>query len=644
MLIFDQLKKSDPALRALSVGVLMGMGVLLTGLWFVQIVMSKRYQANLENQSFRTVRVPAIRGKILDRNGLLLAENRPSYSVNLYLEEMRGLFQEEYRRLRPNRRLTKAEVESLGRLSRYQVVSNYVRYVSTTVKQKIDLDEARFHRHYYERLALPLPLLDSLSPQQVAAFWEKPTALPGLDLEIQATRSYPHGATAAHLVGYLQRHDSAASDADASFNYRLPDFKGVVGIEGVFDENLRGSAGVKSVLVNNLGYRQSESIWAAAEPGDNVFLTIDLPIQSAAEKALRSVAGPNTRGAVVVMNPGNGDVLAMVSSPAFDPNGFPGVSHEEFARLNDPKLRPLFNRATQGFYPAGSIFKIITALAALDAGAIDPKEVFNNVGFYRLGGQSRPIHDTAPPGDYNFHRAFIRSSNSYFIHYGLKAGVHRILELGQRFHLGERTGIPTLQENGGYLPDPKQIRGNWFDGDTANLCIGQGKVAVNPLQMAVMTSAIANGGKVFWPRLVDRIEPQDLDNDGSVGRFPAGRLRNELGVQPRHLEVVREAMVADVNDEEGTGERAAVRGMVIGGKTGTAELKHGRAVVDKISWFVSFGSTSAKEAPRYVVVAMVESGGSGGKTCAPVARQVYEAIQALEQPRSRPPKSLASAH
>ncbi|MBI3192456.1 MAG: hypothetical protein HYZ36_07310, partial [Pedosphaera parvula] len=576
MLIFDQLKKSDPALRALSVAVLAGMGVLLSGLWFVQVVMAKRYQANLETQSFRTVRIPAIRGRILDRNGIALAENRPSYNVDLYLEEMRDLFQAEYRRLRPKGRLTKAEIDSLGRRSRYQVISNYVRYVSTTVKEKVSVNEPDFHRHYQERLALPLPVLESLTPQQVAAFWEKPIPLPGLDLEIQAARFYPFGSSAAHVLGYLQRNDRSAGDVDATFNYRLPDFKGVVGIEGAFDDGLRGNAGVKSVLVNNLGYRQSESIWAESEPGENVILTIDLPIQQAAERALQSVAGAKTRGAVVVLDPRNGEILALVSSPSFDPNHFPGVSHEEFARLNDPKLRPLFNRATQGFYPAGSIFKIITALAGLEAGAIKPNAVFNNLGFYRLSGRAHPIHDTAPPGDYDFHRAFIKSSNSYFIHHGLKAGVNRILDMGHRFHLGERTGIPTLQENGGFFPNAEDIKGAWFEGDTANLCIGQGKVAVNPLQMALMTAAIANGGKVFWPRLVDRIEPQDPDSGPASEPFPAARLRNELGVKPEHLELVRSAMVGDVKDAEGTGDRAAVRGMVIGGKTGTAEIKHGR--------------------------------------------------------------------
>ena len=642
MLIFDQLKKSDPALRALSVGVLAGLGVLLAGLWFVQIVLSKGYQANLENQSFRTVRVPAVRGRILDRHGIPLAENRPSYSVNLYLEEMRAQFQDEYRRLRPKGRLTKSQIDALGRQSRYQVVSNYVSHVVTTVRQPIALRESSFHRHYYERLALPFPLLDNLSPQQVAAFWEKPVSLPGLDLEIEAVRAYPQGGIAAHVLGFLQRNDRSANDVDASFNYRLPDFKGVVGIEGAFDEDLRGSAGVKSVLVNNLGYRQSESIWLAAEPGRNVVLTIDLAIQAAAEKALRSVAGPNTRGAVVVMDPRNGDVLAMVSSPAFDPNHFPGRTAEERARLHDPKLTPEVNRATAVFHPPGSIFKIITALAGLESGAIDPDEVFNNVGFYRLNARSRPMHDTAPPGDYDFRRAFLKSSNSYFIHHGLKAGVNNLLKIGQRFHLGERTGIPVMQENGGYLPDPKEINGAWFDGDTANLCIGQGRVAVNPLQMAVMTSAIANGGKVFWPRLVDRIAPQDPDDESGVELFPAARLRNELGVKPRHLELIREGMLADVTDHEGTGKEAAVPGMVIGGKTGTAEKKHGRAVVDKITWFVSFGATVPTEAARYVIVAMVESGGSGGKTCAPVARQIYEAIQKRDKRHS--PPAVASAN
>jgi penicillin-binding protein 2 len=291
----------------------------------------------------------------------------------------------------------------------------------------------------------------------------------------------------------------------------------------------------------------------------------------------------------------------------------------------------MFNRATYGAYPPGSIFKIIVGLACLESGVVRAEDQFYSKGYYQLNARSKPIGDTAGAGHFDFSRAFLKSSNPYFIEFGLKAGRDRILDMANRFHLGTKYGLPTMQEVSGYIPkigdNTKVDGGPWLDGDTANLSIGQGEITVTPIQMAVMVAAVANGGKVLNPRLVSRLESQDALGNPSVTDFPAAQVLNDLRVHPEYLQIVRQAMRADVTDPQGTGKAAEVAGMEVCGKTGTAEVKRGRQLLHKITWFSSFAPFSQ---PRYSVIVMVEEGGSGGGTCAPVAQKIYQAIQKRE--------------
>ena len=654
MFVIDQLKKNDPQLRFLAVLITGGFAVLLAGLWWVQIVSARDYQANLETQSFRTVRIPAVRGKIQDRHRAVLAENVPTYNISLYLEELRKPFDAAYfARLAEARKAAQqaleAEERKLGRAltkternnfvvgtqararirqqARYETASNVVAEVSQRLQQPISLDSELFERHYQTRLALPFPVLQKLEPAQIARFQEQFTRRVGMDIETQSTRFYPGDTAAAHVLGYLRRDDDSKEGEESFFSYRLPDFRGVVGIEAGFDKELRGVAGAKSVLVNNVGYRQTENVWTPAAPGTNMVLTIDLVVQRAAEAALQTAAGPLTRGAAVVMDVHTGDILAMASSPAYDPNDFVrGMSRDEWARLHDPKLRPQINRATQENYAPGSIFKPLIGLAALEAG-LDPKETIQNPGYIMVG--RRNIDDLAPAGIYDFRRALSLSSNTYFITNGIKAGIENIVRLGQRLHLGERTGMPTRQEVGGIFPNLSRVASGWHEGDTANLCIGQGAISVTPLQMAVMTCALANGGTVLWPRIIDRLESPDPTSDQPPFVLPKGRVRDKLDVRQSSIQVVQDAMLADVEDPGGTGKDAAVPGFKICGKTGTAQVKNEQnQKVDVTTWFTSFAPYGK---PRYAVLVMVESGASGGKTCAPVARKIYLAL--LDQER-----------
>jgi penicillin-binding protein 2 len=461
-------------------------------------------------------------------------------------------------------------------------------------------------------------------------------------------RYYPNGTVAAHMLGYLVHHDDAdeSDETERKYNYRLPEYVGTtVGIEGIFDKELHGSPGERSVLVNYLGYKQSETVWTPAEPGQNVVLTIDLDVQKAADAALDSVK-VDAHGAIVVMDVRNGDILAMASSPTYNPNHFiqrppQDVWSREWERWTNEDQQVQMNHAMQGMYAPGSIFKIVVGLAALEQGVLNPKEQFHSLGYYPVPG-SKPIGDTAGPGEFDFDRALAKSSNPYFITQGLKPGVlPKMIEIGRRLHLGERTGVMPRQEDRGRFPKPEDIASrSWHPGYTMHLSIGQDRIAVTPMQIAVMISAVANGGTVYWPRIVSSIES---GNDVPAQTFPSGRVRDTLGVSARSLRIVHEAMSADVESPEGTGHAAAVEGLRIAGKTGTAEVEKDGVVVKalKITWFASFAPV---ENPRYAVVAMVVSGASGGLTCAPLAHKVYEAIQESEKKPHLKSGVLAEAH
>ena len=663
MLIFDELKKSDPHLRFVSAVVAGGLGILLAGLWWVQVVSAREYQSHLETQSYRTVRIPAVRGRILDRQGRVLAENRPRYNLSLYLGELRRPFAAASDRLlteaqdanqqriaarekQLGRPLTKDErkafaltregAQQLRAEARYRVADQVVTRLGRQLGQPLTLDAAKFERDYQTRLALPYTVLRNLDAVQIARFEENYPGGLGADLEVQSIRTYPLGTTAAHLLGYVQRDDSSVEGEDAYFSYRLPDYRGVIGIEAGFDSLLRGRAGAEAVLVNNLGYPQTENVWSPPEPGRNLVLTIDLDIQEAAERSLLQHEGADVRAAIVVMDVRTGDVLAMVSSPAFDPNDFAqGIfSPNEAARLNDPQLRPQINRATYENYAPGSIFKPIVGLAALEAG-LDPNALVHNPGYVYVG--KRHIKDLAAPGQYNFRRAIMFSCNTYFITVGLQAGIDNIVRMAEKFHFGERTGLPTRQETPGIFPALSQVhRTDWHDGDSANICIGQGEMAVTPMQMAVAYAAIANGGTVLWPRLVEKIE--DQASGETMTNYPSGLVRDHIDVSARNLNILRDAMLAETEDPEGTGHAAVVGpAMRICGKTGTAQVMdiHNREI-DRTVWFASF---APYEHPRYAVVVMVESGTFGGPVCAPIAHDIYETI--LQKERAAASQTMA---
>jgi penicillin-binding protein 2 len=681
MLIFDQLKKNDPQLRTLAIAIVAGLCVLAGGLWWVQIVSAREYQASQETQSSRTVRMPAVRGRILDRNGTVLAENRPVYNVSLYLDDFRKEFDNtSSNRLWTIRKQLKAQREAAekslpprfsflgitwpGRLSkaqqkqfslsldqvgaikqqaRYEVCSNLVVNLQTLLKTPpITLNPTNFEKHYLEARALPYSVITNLSPAQVALVEEKCANWTGVDLELVSTRVYPFQNTAAHILGYVRRNADSMEGDPAYYNYRLEGFQGQLGIEAGMDKDLRGKAGSKVVLVNSAGYRQTENTDTPIEAGSNVVLSIDLDLQMATEKALRMHSLP--KKAAVVMDVRTGDILAMASMPSYNPNSFvQRLTDEEYKRLNDPELMPQMNRATQGRYAPGSIFKTVVGMGLLEEG-LDPLKEFYVAPDPRNPAKGviyvgRAIQDQARPGMYDFKKALIHSSNSYFITNGILMGIERAVAIGMQLHLGEKTGIPTHQENSGEFPNLDRIRSHWYQGDTANFCIGQNPVLVTPLQMTVVAAAIANGGTVLYPRLVDRIYASDPTAPSDPIVMPSGRVRGRLQVSQRTMRLLHDAMLADVEDPGGTGTAARVAEMRVCAKTGTAQVKNtANQTTSHNVWFMSF---APYERPKYAVVVMVEGGTSGGGDCAPLAGDIYRAIVQSEK-KAAAPKPLAA--
>ena len=661
MLIFDQIRKNDVQLQLLAAMICCGLVVLLTGLWWVQIVNADRYRESIEAQSFRTVRLSATRGKIMDRNGVALAENQPSYNINLYLEELSQAFRKEYKNIRPRNIITNdlpfwkdwlglspiktnyppVKGDALSREARLRVVGRAAAQVAAVIRTPVPINSTNFHKHYATALSMPYPLVKNVSPSAVALFEEQPIGS-GLDLEIQSRRIYPHSNVAAHVIGYVRTDDSSAAGEDAYFDFRVPDYRGVVGIEGAHDSTLRGRAGVKSVQVNSLSYRQAETIWETVVSGTNIVLTLDLEVQRAAEESLKKHAGVGGRGAVVVMEVNSGDILALASYPTFSPNQFAHrISERDYLELK--RLTAENNRATAENYQAGSVFKTIVALAALETPrsgfnpnamyTVQPNPARTDRGIIHVGNQA--FRDTVTPGEYNLRRAIVRSSNAYFIDAGLKPGVfERVVELGRRLHLGERfdtNAVPLRQQTPGNFPTAQRIaKKDWRDGNSANICIGQGAMDVTPLQIAVLTSALANGGKVLNPRFIERLEVSDFTGLATPIIPTRGQVRDNLGVSKRSLDILREAMLAETEDSvEGTGRYVQGCGFRVCGKTGTAERNETRADGQKknTTWFASY---APYESPRYAVVVMVEDGQSGGATCVPIAKEIYIALKAFE--------------
>ena len=586
-------------LRQLKIVILSALGILAIALWHIQIGQGEHYANNLKQQSLRRVRIPGVRGKIYDRQGVCLADNAPNYGIALYLEELR---------LTGKRRNTAMDIWKV------------IQQIAAIIGQPPQIDQHRIADHLYHRKALPLVAWRHVDEQTLARLAEAGARLPGVDIVVDADRVYPQGHTLTHLLGYVGTAE-IQSEEDEPYHYYLPDLTGKTGLEKRFDELLTGRAGGRLVQVDVTGFKHDEAALREPVPGGDLKLAIDLRIQRAAEQVMG-----DTVGAAVVVDPRNGDVLAMVSAPDFDPNLLcPKITQNNWNRLlNDPR-KPLFNRALNGRYAPGSVFKPLVALAALEQG-VGPDLILECPGYFELANQRFSCYMGTAHGRVNFRRAIRISCNVFFYQLGLKCGYDAIYNMARATGFGQKTGISLDFESAGLLPGKawkRQTFGEaWRDGDTCNITVGQGALQVTPLQMAMLTATIANGGYLYQPRLVlAEREP----NTAEFQDIPPIIVRR-VHWSADHLALVKNGMRDVIQDAEGTGRRARLEGIAMAGKTGTAEYGR-KGAGQNHGWMILFAPF---EHPRYAVAIVMDDAVSGGISVGPRMRQLMMKIFAME--------------
>ena len=559
-----------------------GLLTLVWRLWHVQVLDSPRYGAAQSLQSFRRVAVPGLRGRILDRNGAVLADNRPAYAVAIYCEELRqpGPWDN-----------TILAIDSL--------IDQLAGHLG--LPRQVSRAEVAAH----VRRSLPMPLLawEDVDFRTVAYLSEWGELLPGVAVLPMPRRVYPNGALAAHLLGYVG--STQPEDDGRTWHYRLPDPHGRAGLEARYDALLSGVNGEELLRVDSRGYTRERWSSTPARAGTDLTLTLDLALQRAAEEAL---AG--RPGAVVALDPRNGDVLALASAPAYDLNAFiPGIASAAWKALLGNPDKPLINRAIQAQYAPGSVFKPFVALAALGLG-FDPDTLYACAGIYTDHRQRLRCANRYGHGELDLRQALMRSCNPYFCHIGDQIGYAAIAAVAEQAGFGARTGLDLPGEAGGHLPTPgsalRRCGPPWGTADTAQCSIGQGFLTATPLQVAHATAAIASGGALYRPRLV------------AFGKT-RGDLQRRLPWSAADLAVVVEGMRMAVR--AGTGQTMQVEGVDVAGKTGTAEyIDRGRR--RKHAWSVAFAPA---DAPTIVVCAMLDNGVGGGRDAGPIVQKVLSA-------------------
>ena len=597
-------------------------GALAFRLWNLQVGQGLEYQRRLAKQSLRSVRLPGIRGRILDRNGARLADNRPSYCVSLYLEE--------FRRPGSLQRTVDSVMEALDR-------------IAETMDRPRQMQAQDVRLHLGRRTPLPLVAWKDLDETAVARFAEHAGEFPGAELTAEPIRTYPNGKSACHLLGYVGRADEAtlggSGEADPEkFHYYLPEMAGKSGVEKRLDGVLRAYAGGKlEIQVDVAGFKFAEVSRRAPGKGSDVVLAVDERIQRAAEAVLEG-----QRGAAVVVDPNTGDVLALASAPEYDPNDFmPAVPAKIWNALLKDEARPLYNRATGGEYAPGSTFKPVTLLAALHSGKVAADTRFTCPGYFDLGSARFRCWLHWGHGNIDLQSAIRYSCNVYLFHSALACGPEAVQAMARDCGFGRRTEISLDFERPGLVPDAAwkraERRDNWRDGDTCNLAIGQGALLVTPLQMGMYAAALANGGTLWQPRLVRQIARAD----GTVQDVAPAQAPGGPQWEASHIRVVREGMRDAVNQLDGSGKRAALPHVTVAAKTGTAEYGV-KGAGRKMTWMIAFAPF---EKPRYAVALLVEDGVSGGTTAAPKVKQlltqVFSEVEGLEAPPSPPPPPVA---
>lgn len=579
-------------LTVLSILIAVLMGILVMRLWQIQVLQGAHYLQLSEDNRVREYSLAAPRGVIYDRKGRPLVTNRPSFTVAILPLEMRD----------PDR-----------------VVPRLAALVGMPVAEiRAKLAEGN------DRPFEPVRIRRDASQAIVTRIEENRIDLPGVVILVEPVRVYLQGKMAAHLLGHLGEVSETELAALRHKGYKPGDLIGKDGVERTYEWLLRGTDGRLRVEVDAMGRPLRVLARIPPVPGRSIVLTIDLDLQKAAYDAL--LASRPASGAVVAMDPRTGDVLAMVSLPSYDPNQFAvGISTRQWAALTGDRRYPLLNRATGAAYEPGSVFKLVTAAAALEEGLATRGSVFYAPGFFRLG---RYVwRDLGVWGNVNFITGIANSINVVFYTLGYRLGGERLAAYAGRMGLGTRTGIDLPGEAAGSIPSPstkQQLVGEpWYPGDAVNMSIGQGAVTVTPIQAARLMGLIAADGREVRPRLL----LMSMQRDGRMQPRPPAIL-GRLPFSARTFATLREGLVAAV--ERGTGRASKIPGLAVGGKTGSAENPRGKPH----AWFAGYAPA---DQPTLVLVAFVEHGYRGGATAAPIVRRVLmTAFPSAAAPESVP--------
>jgi penicillin-binding protein 2 len=574
-------------------------GLLFLRLWFLQMVEGEDLHQRSEHNRLRVQDLPPWRGMILDRDGQVLVANRPSYDAVVIMEDVTDI---------------PLLAQRLGKLLHLD---------SGGIKTQLEaaraggVGQVRVHSDLtWEEMAL----VETFEPE-----------LPGAMIQVTPKREYLQKGLACHLLGYLGEISEHQLKSGRFPGYKMGDYLGKCGIEAAWEELLRGRRGFRRIEVDAHGRELGQLERSFPTTGANIMLTLDSRLQREAEECLAGHAG-----AIVALDPKTGRILAMASSPTYSQEAFErGLSSYEWKKLSGNKDHPLENRAFKGQYPPGSTFKIVMVVAGLEENIIGPGTTFKCTGEMESGGHFFHCWKHSGHGQVNLHRALVESCDVFFYQVGKRLGIERLAAWGRRFGLGLPTGLRLDRELSGLMGTPAwklaRFHQPWKEGDTLSMSIGQGYVLASPLQITRMTAAIANGGKILEPQLVERVESPTGELLFQRKEVVASRLE----VSPGSLALVRKALKGVVEEKGGTGKKAKMAHLKIAGKTGTAQVvtrekeKQEMEKRGKISyrfrnhaWFVAYAPA---DDPLVAVAVLVEHGGGGGDVAAPLAKRFLTA-------------------
>lgn len=587
--------RSIERLDGLWMAVMVSVALLGVRLLHMQVVRHSYYADVAERQRTQVIAQTAPRGRVYDRNGEVVATNQPAFSL-IYL---------------PGKTQDPSRLQGLA--------NSLARELHRDRDELLDLLREAVREESAIHLAenLPLKTMFKLS--------ELKTLYPGVDLIVEARRAYPNGAFAGHLLGYMGKMDRRAWRRLKDKGYRVDSWVGRSGVESRYEDVLRGVDGEIRMEVDAQGRlrrRLDEVPW---QVGGNIYLTIDARIQKAVEEALR--ASPSGEGAAVVMDPRNGEVLALASVPDFDPNMLLLTQWDE-AKKAVGNL-PEFNRALQGTYAPGSTFKVIMDAMLLEEHKAALTDRVFCPGYLSVGNRVFKCWEKKGHKSMDFISGLANSCDVYFYTMGLRAGGTLIERYSKMFGLGRKTGIDLPGERSGNIFGPearKARKRGWYEGDTANLSIGQGELLTTPIQMAVVAATVANKGTLWKPRYIKRLERRG----GRGPEDPSSEVVGRVTLRPEVWDSVKDAMVAVVRS--GTGQRVNIREVLVGGKTGTAQNPLG----GDHAWFIAFAGLPDQE-PSLALAVLIQHGGHGSSAAGPVARKAIEAAFDLASAKTAAP-------